>query len=43
MQEPEAEAVIIEAPPPPPTPRSPRKKSKAWMGNFVELFTSKPM
>lgn len=35
--------VIVEAPLAPPSPRAPKKKSKMWMGNFLDLFTSKPM
>lgn len=43
MKEPEPEQTFFEPPPGPPSPRTPRKKSKVWMGNFVDLFTSKPM
>ena len=43
MQEPEPEQVFLESTPAPPSPRTPRKKSKVWMGNFADMFTSKPM
>ncbi|DBA70684.1 TPA: hypothetical protein ACH3X2_012061 [Trebouxia sp. C0005] len=43
MKEPEPEQTFFEPPPGPPSPRTPRKKSKVWMGNFVDLFTSKPI
>jgi len=42
VQEPEPEQVFLEVTPAPPSPRTPRKKSKVWMGNFADLFTSKP-
>ena len=43
MQERESETIVYEALPPLPSPNTPRKKSKVWMGNFLDLFTSKPM
>jgi len=43
MNEPEPEQVFFETPPASASPRTPRKKSKVWMGNFLDLFTSKPM
>ena len=35
--------VVIEVPSAAPSPRVIKKKSKVWMGNFLDLFTSKPM